>query len=96
MRNIPSSGERIKKARQFKGLSRRDLEKATGIEDYKWVSIESGKQRTNDEHLEALGKLWPEFRLWLAYGDTMPEAGQTSPDIEEMRENLGDAERAAS
>jgi transcriptional regulator with XRE-family HTH domain len=88
MTNIYSTGERIRKAREYKGLSRRDLEKATGIEDYKWNAIEGGRQRPNDEHLSALGNIWPEYKLWLAYGETLPQAGQISPELEETGQKL--------
>lgn len=95
MINILTIGERIRKAREYKGLSRRDLEKLTKIVDHTWTAIESGKQKANSEHIEALGKLWPDYKMWLAFGETIPEAGQTSPEIEEKRQDLGNAGRAA-
>jgi|GEM_PF-443870 transcriptional regulator with XRE-family HTH domain len=84
-------GERIRTLREFKGLSRRDLEKLTGIEEYKWKSVESGKQNANEHHIAAVAALWPEYKHWLVFGETLPEAGQISPEIEETRRNLNGA-----
>lgn len=77
-------GRRIKELREYKGLSRRDLERLTGIADYKWVSIETERQQTNGEHIAALAKIWPEYKHWIVFGETIPEAGQISPDMERV------------
>lgn len=79
-------GERIEKLRKFKGLSRRKLENATGIADYTWQSVEIGKQIANEEHINALSKIWPEYKYWLVFGETALEIGQISPELEEIRE----------
>jgi len=84
-------GERIEKLRKFKKLSRRKLENVTGIADYTWQAVEIGKQLPNEEHIEALSKLWPEYKYWLVFGETIPEAGQISPEIEETRAKLKEA-----
>ncbi|AEG02564.1 helix-turn-helix domain-containing protein [Methylomonas methanica] len=81
-------GERIKLLREFKGLSRRKLEQASGIPEYTWTAVEGGKQKPNEDHIEALAKLWPEFKFWLVFGETMPECGQISPELEEIRVSL--------
>lgn len=66
---------------KWSGLSTADLERETGIDRYKWANLKSGKIRTTEEHMEALGKLWPEYAYWLMTGNTIPEAGQISPEI---------------
>ena len=81
-------GERLGILRKYKGLSRRKLEQETNIADYTWQAVEIGKQAANEEHIEALSKLWPEYKFWLVFGETMPECGQISPEIEETRKNL--------
>ncbi len=78
-------GKRIEQLRKFKKLSRRKLEKETGIPDYTWQAIEIEKQSANEEHIEALSKLWPEYKYWIVFGETIPEAGQISPELEEVR-----------
>jgi transcriptional regulator with XRE-family HTH domain len=81
-------GKRIEKLRKFKGLSRRKLEQETGITDYTWQSVEIGRQLANEEHIKALCKIWPEYKYWLVFGETMPEYGQISPEIEETQQKL--------
>jgi transcriptional regulator with XRE-family HTH domain len=80
--------ERLGVLRKFKELSRRDLEKLTGIAEYTWRAVETGKQKANEEHIEALTKIWPEYKYWIVFGETCPENGQISPEIEETRKNL--------
>lgn len=80
-------GKRIEQLRKFKGLSRRKLESATGIPDYTWQAVEIEKQIANEEHIKALSELWPEYKYWLVFGETMTEAGQISPELEEIRKN---------
>lgn len=81
-------GERIEKLRKFKGLSRRKLENKTGIADYTWQAVETGKQVPNEEHIKALENLWPEYKIWIVFGETYPEIGQISPELEETRQKL--------
>lgn len=81
-------GERITILRKFNKLSRRKLEEITGITDYTWQAVEIGKQKATEDHIEALAKVWPEYKYWLVFGETMPECGQISPELEETRRNL--------
>lgn len=66
-------------------LSNPALEKKTGIKSTTWANVRLKKMRFNEEHLEAIVKLWPEYAFWLTTGKTIPEAGQISPELEEMR-----------
>ncbi|CAG0941152.1 hypothetical protein BROC_01301 [Candidatus Brocadiaceae bacterium] len=84
-------GKRIEKLRKIKGMSRRGLEEATGIRDTTWQSVEIGRQNANEEHIKAISTLWPEYKMWLVFGETYPEIGQISPEIEEIRQNLKEA-----
>lgn len=43
---------------------------------------------------EAIGKAWPEYRLWIAYGDELPEAGQISPMTKKALGELGTQRKA--
>ncbi|MDP3332640.1 MAG: helix-turn-helix transcriptional regulator [Methylococcaceae bacterium] len=81
-------GERIEKLRNIKNLSRRDIEKLTNIPEYTWRAVETGKQKPNEDHIEAITKIWPEFKYWLVFGETHPETGQISPELEETRQKL--------
>lgn len=70
---------RIRKLREQEGYSRRDMEKKTGIPEYTWEAIETGKQAVKEEHIMAAAKLWPTFKYWLVFGETAPEVGQIRP-----------------
>lgn len=86
--------ERIKKAFEWSGLSKDEFETQTGISWFKWQNLFSGKQRVNEDHIEALNKLWPQFTYWITTGQTLPESGQISPEIEEARSNSKKAPKA--
>jgi transcriptional regulator with XRE-family HTH domain len=81
-------GKRIQILREYNKLSRRDLEKITAIPEYTWRAVEIGKQTANEVHIEALSKIWNEYKYWLVFGETMPDCGQISPELEEIRQNL--------
>lgn len=53
-----------------------------------WRAVENGKQTANEGHITALSKIWAEYKYWVVFNETMPEAGQISPEIEETRQNL--------
>lgn len=80
--------DRIRKLRESLGLDRTMFEAKTGIKAKTWSNVESGTQRANEEHIQAIIEKWPEYAYWLTTGKTIPEAGQISPEIEETRQNL--------
>ncbi|MCY1289925.1 hypothetical protein D9M69_389380 [compost metagenome] len=65
-----------------KGLSARDLEKATGIDRTKWYSLRNARRRANEEDIMAIVEVFPCHALWLVSGKVAPEIGQVSPDSE--------------
>ncbi|MDO9049081.1 MAG: DNA-binding protein [Methylobacter sp.] len=69
-------------------LSNPALEAKTGIKSTTWANVRLKKIRINEEHLEAIIKLFPEYAYWITTGKTLPEAGQISPELEETRKNL--------
>jgi hypothetical protein len=71
------------------GYNRTEFEQETGIPAKTWSNIENGLQKANEDHIEAIGRRWPEFAYWLVTGKTIPEAGQISPELEEIRKKLG-------
>ena len=62
------------------------LERDTGITQAAWRHIYNGRNHPSAETLEALCKLFPEYTLWLMTGMANEGSGQTSPDIEQLRE----------
>ncbi len=65
----------------------KELEEMTGINATSWRDVCLERKRATAEHLEAIGRLWPEYSLWLLTGKIRPEAGQVSPAFEQL-ENL--------
>jgi hypothetical protein len=61
------------------------FEKETGIDRYRWGNIRNGKARLTDAEIEAVCEIFPEYALWLVSGKVAPEAGQTSPELEEIQ-----------
>ncbi|TLN00491.1 DNA-binding protein [bacterium] len=61
------------------------MEELTGVKAASWKAVCEGRQRANEEHFEAIGAVWPEYSLWLLTGKARPEAGQTSPELEQLK-----------
>lgn len=40
------------------------------------------------EEIEEIGKAFPDYKLWLAFGEEMPEAGQISPMTKAIMNDL--------
>jgi DNA-binding XRE family transcriptional regulator len=80
--------KRVRILRDALELGRHAFAEKTGIKKQTIESIEMERQKINGAQLQAIGNQFPEYRYWLAYGETLPEAGQISPEIEEARKNL--------
>jgi hypothetical protein len=61
------------------------LAQDTGISAPAWNHVYHGRNKPTGEQLEQLCKLFPSYTLWLMTGQTNESAGQTSPDIEQLR-----------
>lgn len=57
------------------------LEEETGISRYTWANLKNpAKSREiKEEEIEAIAKVFPQFRWWMLTGEVMPEKGQISP-----------------
>ena len=64
------------------------FEELTGIGARKWTNLCQGKQRANDEMIEAIGKAFPKYAYWLVTGKTDEAHGHVSPILERVREDL--------
>lgn len=54
----------------------------------RWKNISKGAIRMGTEEIGVLVKMYPQYALWLASGNTAPEIGQTSPDYDTAQSNL--------
>lgn len=74
----------------------RHFEELTGIKAQKWQNFGQGKQRANDEMIEAIGQAFPKYAYWLVTGKTDEEHGHTSPVLERIQRDLRTAGRDAA
>ena len=66
-------------------LTSKRMEELTGIDRYKWGNIRERKQKVNEDYLEALNQVFPQFSFWIMTGQTIPDAEQISPEMERAR-----------
>nr|WP_312971340.1 XRE family transcriptional regulator [Pseudomonas sp.] len=66
------------------------LEEETGISRYTWANLKNpAKSREiKEEEIEAIAKVFPQYRWWMLTGEVMPDKGQVSPEYEEANRNL--------
>lgn len=81
--------DRINSLIEFQEIQPKALEELTGIDRMKWANLKRKRIRCQQEHIESIIKLWPEYAYWITTGLTIPEAGQISPEIEDTRKKLG-------
>lgn len=80
--------DRLITALDYTELSNPALEKKTGVKAESWKSVRNRKIRTNEDHMEGLKIVCPNFVYWVMTGEELPEAGQISPMTEEARVKL--------
>lgn len=82
--------ERIVAIWEYKRLTAKKLEELSGIDREKWYALRKGGRRANEDDIESMVKIHPQYALWLVSGQIAPEAGQTSPVYDEANRNLPD------
>ena len=88
MFNSSNIGEKIRTIRESLNLGRHDFSIKAGLVKGTLTNIETGRQDPSYKTLEAITNTWPQYALWLMTGETIPDAGQISPEIEETRIHL--------
>lgn len=81
--------ERILIIWEYKGLTAKKLEEFSGIDREKWYALKQKKRRVNEDDINAIVKMFPNYALWLVSGTIGPECGQTSPDYDKANRELG-------
>jgi hypothetical protein len=52
--------------------------------DYsRWLNVSKGAVRVSSEEIDVLVSVFPQYALWIASGQIIPESGQTSPEYDE-------------
>lgn len=80
--------ERIVAIWEYKKLTAKKLEELSGIDREKWYALRKGGRRANEDDIESMVKIHPQYALWLVSGQIAPQAGQTSPEYDEANRNL--------
>jgi hypothetical protein len=80
--------ERLITIWDWRKLTAKKLEELSGIDREKWYALRNGKRRANEDDIEAIVKIAPEYALWIASGQVAPGAGQTSPEYDEANAKL--------
>jgi transcriptional regulator with XRE-family HTH domain len=86
--------DRVRLLKTLEGISYVELCERTGIDKKRLENVINEKAKIRHEEIEAIGAAWPEYRLWIAYGDELPEAGQISPMTKKAMEELGTLRKA--
>lgn len=61
-----------------------DLARAGDTGYVRWQNIKRERARVGAEEIEILSTVYPQYAYWLTTGKVMPDAGQTSPELEEL------------
>ncbi|MCQ8128311.1 hypothetical protein [Methylomonas rivi] len=83
---------RLLKAIESLDLTFPQLERRTGIKAMKWRNLKNTATRVNEDHLEGLKKICPQYIYWVMTGEELPESGQIRPaqDKDEEQERNKD------
>jgi hypothetical protein len=71
------------------------FEEITGIKRQTWQNLATKKQRANEDMLEAIAKIWPQYAYWIMTGKTDTKSGHTSPILERIARELEKVKKAS-
>ncbi|WP_325437221.1 DNA-binding protein [Pseudomonas nitroreducens] len=72
----------------IKRVGPKKLSQLSDVDHSRWLNVSKGAVRVSTEELDVLVRAFPQYALWLASGEVIPESGQTSPDYDEANRNL--------
>ncbi|WP_447745807.1 DNA-binding protein [Pseudomonas nicosulfuronedens] len=64
----------------IKKIGPKKLSQLSKIEHSRWLNVSKAAVRVSTEEIDVLVKEYPQFALWLASGNVLPEHGQISPE----------------
>jgi|GEM_PF-1668215 len=77
--------ERLKEIQKSEGVTREQLAEKSGIKYTRLQNIFNRRTNIQPDEIEVIGGLFPRYRMWLVFGEELPEAGQTSPMTNEVK-----------
>lgn len=81
-----SSAERARVL--IKMVGPKKLSELGGSDYNRWLNVSKGAVRVSTEEIDVLVSALPQYALWLASGQIIPDGGQTSPEYDEANRNL--------
>ncbi|WIF66898.1 DNA-binding protein [Metapseudomonas otitidis] len=63
----------------IKQIGPKKLSVLSDTEHSRWLNVSKGAVRVSSEEIDVLVQLYPQYALWLASGEIIPEKGQTIP-----------------
>jgi transcriptional regulator with XRE-family HTH domain len=60
-------GDRIRGFRELIGHTRKDFAEIIGVDPQRLRNVENGSAKANEDYIEAITVLFPEFVHWIAY-----------------------------
>jgi len=67
----------------IKRVGPKKLSQLSGTDHSRWLNVSKGAVRVSSEEIDVLVSVFPQYALWIASGQVIPESGQTSPDMDE-------------
>lgn len=61
----------------------KDFEARTGIKKETVRALADGRQKFNEEYIQAITDSFPEYKMWFVFGEEHPEIGQVSPELDQ-------------
>lgn len=66
----------------IKKIGPKKLSQLSGTDHSRWLNVSKGAVRVSSEEIDVLVSVFPQYALWIASGQVIPESGQTSPELE--------------
>ena len=72
----------------IKKIGPKKLSQLSDTDYSRWLNVSKGAVRVSTEEVDVLVRAFPQYALWIASGQVIPESGQTSPDYDDANRNL--------
>ena len=83
-----TQADRLKLIWDEEGLKVPWVAERTRSSESRWKNVRTGLVELRGSEIEDIGALFPEYMLWLAYGEEEPEFGQISPMTKKAQRQL--------
>lgn len=83
-----TQSDRLKLIWEEEGLKVPWVAERTRSNEARWRNVRTGTVELRGSEIEDIGRLFPEYRMWLAFGTELPEAGQISPMTKKAQRQL--------